>query len=297
MSGISVAIATRDRPDLLRGCLASLREGELRPAEVVVADQSEGPETREVVAAAADAALPVRYVRARTGGLGAAQNDAVAATTTPLVAVLDDDCVADRRWLAEIVRAFGTPPEPDLVAGRVLPLGPERPGAYAVSSRTSATRADFVGKTVPWHVGSGNNFAVRRKWLERIGGCDERLGPGSPGRGGVDMDLFYRLLRAGAHARYEPDALVLHERTTRAGRLARRVPYGYGMGACVTLWLREGDRFAWRVLAAWLELRGGLLLRALARGRWLSVYEEALVLAGTIRGLVYGLRAPKRRPR
>jgi hypothetical protein len=103
------------------------------------------------------------------------------------------------------------------------------------------------------------------------------------------MDLFHRLLQAGGDARYEPAALVLHERTTREGRLSRRSAYGYGMGAAVGLWLREDGSSGWRVLGAWARLRGSILVRAAARGRWLSVYEEALVLGGTMKGLVRGL--------
>ena len=104
------------------------------------------------------------------------------------------------------------------------------------------------------------------------------------------MDLFYRLLRAGARVRYEPGARVYHERKSRAERLARRIPYGYGMGACCALWLRQGDRYSLRVLLAWLGLRLGMLGRAAVRGRAAGVHEELLVLFGTCRGLAYGAR-------
>ncbi len=286
---ISIAISTRDRPDALSRCLESLSSGRMLPEEVVVADQSETAETSRIVEQANAGRLRVRYVRARPGGLGAAQNDAVAATGSEVIAVLDDDCVADENWLAEIARAFEAEPELALLAGRVLPLGPPSPGTYPVSSRVSTEAREFVGKSLPWHVGSGNNFALRRVWFERIGGCDERLGPGAPLRGGLDMDLFYRLLRAGGRARYEPEVLVLHERATREGRLARRPAYGFGMAAAIAIWLREGDPFAWRILGDWMRMRMALLLRALARARWQAVYEEALVLRGTMQGLVRGL--------
>jgi GT2 family glycosyltransferase len=292
-SGIGVAIATRNRPEALQRCLQSLGAGELVPDEVVVADQGDGDETRAATVDADSQAMPVHWLRARPGGLAVAQNEAFAQATTPIVAVLDDDCVADCNWLSAIERAFRTAPEPDLVGGRVLPLGPDRPGAFAVSSRPSAEPIEIAGRSLPWDIGSGNNFAVRREWFDRIGGCDERLGPGSPARGGVDMDLFYRLLRAGARARYEPQALVLHERTDRAGRLWRRSSYGYGMGACVTLWLRQHDGFAWKVLIAWIRMRTARLVEALIHRRWLGAYEEILVLQGTVRGIVYGLRVPK----
>lgn len=277
---IAVAISTRDRPEALERCLASLASGRVQPAEIVVADQGEVP---------VEVAPPARRITARPGGLGAAQNDAVRATTAPVVAVLDDDCIADPGWIEAIARAF-VDPNIAFLGGPVLPLGPDQPGLHAVSTRTATERRQLDGSTLPWDAGSGNNFAVRREWFDRIGGADERLGPGAPGKGGLDMDLFRRLLRAGTPGVYEPSAVVFHQRVSKAGRLARRVPYGYGMGACCVLWLRQGDRQALPVLGRWIAMRSNRLARSMARGDWLAVREEVLVLSGTVRGIGFGLR-------
>ena len=108
------------------------------------------------------------------------------------------------------------------------------------------------------------------------------------------MDLFYRLARAGARIRYEPEAVVYHERAHQTSRLARRGPYGYGMGACCSLWLRQGDANALRVLARWGLMRTRRLAAGLVQGNRLRVHEETLVLAGTLGGLLYGWRAGRR---
>ncbi|HEX7185065.1 MAG TPA: glycosyltransferase [Thermoanaerobaculia bacterium] len=297
--GISVAISTRHRPDALARCLDALAAGDLLPAEVVIVDQSRDDRTQGVVEERLGGPLLLVYVRQDAQGLAVAQNAAVARTTRPVVAVTDDDCVPAPDWLATLERVFADPGL-DGLAGRVLPMAPEGDRIFPVSSRTSTVRRDFGsrrGRAVPWEVGSGNNFALRREWWDRVGGCDERLGPGSPAQGGVDMDLFHRLLRAGARLRYEPDALVFHERQTRADRLARRPMYGRGMGACCALWLRQGDLYALRVLLGWLGLRTGAMIRFLRRGNGSGVREELLLLAGTAAGLVHGLRLPEPGPR
>jgi GT2 family glycosyltransferase len=286
---ISVAITTLGRPEALARCLASLAAGSALPAEVVVVDQSRDAGAHPVVEAAEG--LPdVLHVAQDAIGLSLGQNTAVARTTHPVVAVLDDDCVADVDWIERVATVLAPEGPVDVVGGRVLPLDDDS-GLYAVSSRTSTTPRAFQDRSRPWDVGSGNNFAFRREWFDRVGGCDERLGPGAPGRGAADIDLFYRLLRAGARVRYEPSLLVYHERKTRSGRLARRVPYGFGMGAACLLWLRQRDRLAIRVLGNWLALRLRMLASAARQRRWLGVWEELLVLAGTARGIVYGLRA------
>jgi len=288
---VTVVIATRDRPDMLDRCLASLLAGKRLPAEIVVADQSRDEQTARV-AAKYQAQFPALvYLHQPGQGLGVAQNLAMRRAGCDVVAVTDDDCVPAADWLACLAAAFAGPQAVDVLTGPVLPYGPPHADTFPVATRGGGARVDFDGRAMPWDIGSGNNFAVKRAWLERVGGNDERLGPGSPGRGGVDMDLFYRLARAGAHIRFEPEALVYHERASRSSRLGRRFPYGYGMGACCGLWLRQGDANALRVLGRWLLARTGRLAGGLARRDGLRVREEALVLTGTAGGLLYGWRA------
>ena len=287
---LTVAISTRDRPQALARCLESVLAGETRPAEIVIVDQSRDRSTEDVAEATRGKGVDVVYVRHAGSGLGASQNTGVARARRAIVAVTDDDCVVDPRWLSVTARAFGGPRPVDLLTGRVLPLGPETAGLYPVSSRTSVVARELGRDAMPWDVGSGNNFAVNREAFLAIGGNDERLGPGSPGQGGVDMDLFYRLLRAGARARYDPGSVVFHERATRAARLGRRWPYGFGMGACCALRYADGDRRALWILSRWLLFRTRRLAGATLRLQQDLAREEVLVLTGTLAGYRYGSR-------
>lgn len=290
VANLSVAISTLSRPEALSNCLEALFAGDVLPAEIVIVDQSRDDRTRTVVENQQPGQVALRYFQHEGQGLGTAQNFAIAHACYPIVAVTDDDCCPASDWVARIEQAFFPPSQLDGLTGRVLPLGPVTPGSYAVSSRTSTVRVDFDRHAMPWDIGSGNNFAVKREWLNYIGGNDERLGPGSPGQGAVDMDLFYRLLQAGARIRYEPDLVVYHARTSRTGRISRRIPYGYGMGACCRMWLRQKDPQALHVLKRWVLLRSGRLLEGIRNRHWMLVYEEFLVLAGTIKGFTDGLR-------
>jgi hypothetical protein len=139
-------------------------------------------------------------------------------------------------------------------------------------------------------VGTGANFAARRHWIERVNSYDVRLGTGSPGAAGEDIDMLYRLLRAGARIRYEPEAIVYHERQTLAHRRRTRFGYGKGIGACCALWLRDRDPFAAVVLARWISMRLGRGLRAIRGGDRQLAREEFDVLRGTGSGFLYGVR-------
>jgi GT2 family glycosyltransferase len=285
---LTVAVATLDRPEALARCLGALAAGEVLPAEVLVVDQGSDERTRQVVEA--QESLAVSWIPQERRGLAASRNLALERARLPVVAVTDDDCVPSPGWVAALDRAFSPPDAPDAVTGPVLPLGPEMPGRYAVSSRTRLSPAEFQGRVPPWLVGTGANFALQREWIGRTGGYDDRLGAGSAGGAGEDLDLLYRLLRLGARIRYEPRAVVFHERQPRERRLASRSSYGRGVGACCGLWLRGGDLGALGVLARWVWMRAGLAARAARRGRWEALREEGLVLGGTVRGVVYGLR-------
>ena len=287
---LSVTIATLDRPEALARCLDALLSGAVLPAEIIVVDQSTNDATKAVIEQRQAGTVPIIYIRQQRRGLSASRNAALAQVSYPVVAVTDDDCVPDPGWIAAIERTFASPTAPQALTGRVLPLGPELPGTYVVATRESALRADFSGKALPWLIGSGNNFAVKRDWFKRLGGCDERLGVGSLGKAAEDIDLFYRLLRAGARIQYEPDALVYHQRQSRAQRLASRWSYGYGIGAFCSMWLRRGDLYALRVLGHWVAWQCWALAVATGRRQGLETYQRWLSLRGTLSGLMYGFR-------
>ncbi len=289
---LTAIIATLDRPQAAARCLDALLLGERLPAEIVIVDQSRDDATREIVAQRR-AASPVSiiYLRQDRRGLSASRNAAIAAARSPILAVTDDDCVPAPGWVAAITRAFAASPDLAAVTGRVLPLGPEVPDTYVVSLRESAEAGAFHGRTIPWLVGTGGNCALKRIWLQRVGPYDERLGAGAPGKAAEDADLLYRLLRAGAHIRYDPALVVYHERQSIARRLATRASYGYGIGAFCSLRLRRWDVYAMYMLGYWLCQLGRSLARALLRRQWDQVYQRMLSVRGTFGGLLYGMRA------
>lgn len=286
---VTVAIASADRPEALGRCLDAVLAGTAQPREILVVDQSRDGRSREVVRARATQQDQVRVIEQERLGLSAARNEALSAARSSVVAVTDDDCVPSPGWLSAFTRAFEQPSSPVAVTGPMLPMGDESDG-YAVSSRTSRQAAEYTGNRLPWLIGTGANVAVRRELALSLGGYDERLGVGSPGGAGEDIDFLHRLLRTGGLVRYEPEALVYHERQPKSRRRASRSTYGHGIGACCGLWLRERDVRALTILGHWCTLRGGRLARAARQRNWDRVTEELLVLGGTARGFVYGVR-------
>ena len=291
----TVGVSTLDRPASLARCLDALAAGERQPDEIIVVDQGGNPETRSAVDKRRRVSR-IQYIRQRCRGLSAARNTVLRAARGSVVAVTDDDCVPDRRWLSAIATAFERSPAPDAVSGPVLALGRAAPGTFAVSLRTNSESRDFVGDTLPWLVATGANFAMRRERLLQLGGYDERLGVGTAGLAAEDLDVAVRLLRAGGRIRYEPAAIVLHERQTAARRLETRWSYAHGIGALCGMSCRHGDRFGVVMLVASLQSIARRLLRALAARDAFAARQAGLSLAGTLYGLRYGWRIAHRNP-
>jgi mycofactocin glycosyltransferase len=280
---ITVVIPTLDRPAAVHRCVTAVLAGALRPAAIVVCDQSRDEATAAMLARDLPMVTCVRLTRANTS---AARNAGLRLARTPLVAYLDDDCVAGVGWLAALAPEYNAP-EVVAVTGRVLPLPGS--GAAPVSSRTGAARRVFRAaeggldraEWAPWDLGSGGNMSARRDALLAVGGSDPRLGPGAAGRAGEDIDLLYRLARKGAIV-FQPAAVVFHPGGSRAGRLRRRYTYGRGMAAMLARRRAAGDPAAARLLGLYLRHQGANVWRG---GLW-GPPETALLLAGVCRSLV-----------
>lgn len=250
---LSVVICTKDRPAALRRCLLALLENDYRSDEVVVVDQGIPAVDQALTTAYAAHGLPLRHVLMPQSGVSRGRNLGVKESSGELIAFTDDDCVPDKGWIGALVTACT--PSVDGVAGKVLPLPSANPSMVPVSSRTGDELEYFRGIALhaPWDVGTGGNLLLRRQAFEQVGGFDETLGPGTPGRASEDVDLLYRLLAGGLTLVYEPAAIVLHEMKSRTARVRGRIPYGYGRGEFLAIHARRGDRRALGLL--WLVMR------------------------------------------
>src|SRR2546423_4530151 len=101
---LSVVIASRDRPDHLLACLASLQRS-ARPSdwivEVIVVDNGAYDPTIEAAALRlGDATLTLTFVREARPGKAGAINTGTAVAQGSVVAFLDDDVTVDEGWIA-----------------------------------------------------------------------------------------------------------------------------------------------------------------------------------------------------
>ena len=251
---VSVIVATLDRPDDLRICLTALAaqryDGRL---EVVVVDNAPGSGLTPPVVAAFPG---VRLVSESRRGLSYARNAGFRASSGDLLATTDDDVQMGPEWVAHLVGPF-VRPDVAVVTGNTLPSELDTPAQqrfemYGGLGRGYSRREfdrDWLVRSwaaaPTWQLGATANAAFRARAVRRpdVGLLPEWLGPGTPTGVGEDTYLFYRILKVGLTAVYEPTAFVWH-RHRREDRALRRQLYSYSSGHAaylVTLALREQD--------------------------------------------------------
>jgi glycosyltransferase involved in cell wall biosynthesis len=239
---VSVVVATRDRPAMLDGCLRSLR-GSLDGAdELIVVDSASraGDEVRAVVDAHA-----ARYVRCDRPGASLARNLGWQAAVNDIVAFVDDDSRVAADWAGKLAAALADDAGVDFVTGRIDHPDPENHAERPVAIFRHKDSFE-IGPTTTEPFGHGANHAVRRAVLEKVGGFDEHLGPGTPFRAAEDLDLWDRLVGAGHLGRYVTDLVGSHEQwRDRRDNVGLDWCYGLGSGARLAKLLRT-DRGRFR---------------------------------------------------
>jgi glycosyltransferase involved in cell wall biosynthesis len=250
-ASFSVVICTRNRPELLARTLDAL-EGQTRVGfRVLVIDQSDQPDRALEARAGDDRGFEVIHDQGR--GLSRSRNIGWNRAESPWVAYLDDDCVPDPDWAAELEQAIGSHPDVSFISGSVRPDAAfEREVPLTTTELTE--EKTFSGRRVkPDALGFGAFCAVKREWLARLDGWDERLGTGTDFPGSDDMDFNYRFLREGGVALVTPRLRVVHEQwRTPQEELAVWQGYCRGWAAMTVKQLRGGD------------VSGGLLMSFLA---------------------------------
>jgi GT2 family glycosyltransferase len=242
---VTVVVCTRDRGEALAGCLERLTALTHPHLELLVVDNAPTDDvTRRVVEGFAARDTRFRYVVEPRPGLSRARNRGLAEARGAVVAYTDDDVAVDPRWVQGVLRGFVRRADVGCVTGLVATAGVDSgeeayfdARAASWSTRCEPELYDLAGNArddvlYPYSAGvfgTGANFAFDTAMLRGLGGFDEALGAGAPSRGGEDLDVFVRVLRAGSALAYEPAALVWHHHRADHAALLRQL-YGYGTG-------------------------------------------------------------------
>ncbi len=227
--GLSIVVPTRNRAAKLRRCLEALTSQSADVAvQIVVVDDGSTDATPEVLAAFPS----VETVSRPAGGRAAARNPAVERAQAPLVLFVDDDVVATPGLLQRHLDHHRRHPEENEALIGLVTWAPElhiTPHMLWLEDGGPLFSFNTIDDpdNVDWRHFCTANVSVKRSFLPSAHPFDEDL------RRCVDIELGYRLARAGMRLRYDAEAVGHHLRvdtpeTTEArmrevGKAMRRV--------------------------------------------------------------------------
>jgi len=228
---VSLVVCTRNRAEKLEAFFAALGRMRARaPWELVIVDNGSTDDTQQrlqVLRRGLD--VRVTIVGEPRQGLGRARNTGVSAARGELLAFTDDDCYPAADYIDRVVEAFADP-ERAYVGGRILLFDAED---HPITVRVDSSPIPIPPySVVPTGLVQGANMAFRRDVLERIGGFDNALGPGTPFCND-DVDAVARASAAGFAGSYVPEPVVHHHHGRRdpAAIAALWRSYDHGRGA------------------------------------------------------------------
>jgi GT2 family glycosyltransferase len=212
---LSIIIPTKNRVKILIQLIQSIarlnRLSALQP-EVIVVDNGSDDGTDAYVNSIGDAfPVSIGILKVARPGKSAAMNDAAKQATGEILAFLDDDVIVDKNWLTSVADFFA---RNDYRAGQgaiQLPAAEScDPEVLRLVDRfRTIPRLEYSPDLKTVHSLNGANFFVAREVFDRVGGFDERLGPGASGTS-EDVEFARRLTGAGIAIGYAPRAVVYH---------------------------------------------------------------------------------------
>lgn len=221
---LSIVIPSHQRADLLDRCLASVCRHAPVDTEVLVVDDGSRDAAVSRVAARHRGVRTLRLPR--QAGFCAAANRGIQAARGRIVELLNDDTEVLPGW-ADAARAHFDDPAVAAVAPLVLCWPGDRIDSAGdryyvggVAAKRHHRRPVRTAQLQPGAVfgASASSAFFRRAALEQVGAFPETFGAYFE-----DVDLAFRLHRAGYRVQFEPAARVLHHVSSSHGRRCRRL--------------------------------------------------------------------------
>lgn len=213
---VDVVVLAWKNAELLRSCLVSLAASAGAPEYGVrIVLNGAEPAVRRLVADEVTGATIVDLQE--NVGYGLACDLGATGSAARYLVFLNDDAVADPRWLAELVAAADTGTAAVLTSLLLEPDGTIQEAGARVDAEgqpvlfgtgLTAAEAESAGLLTPREIGygSGAGMLVRRELFESIGGFDIRYAPAY----WEDVDLCLRLRGLGHTVELVPSARLTH---------------------------------------------------------------------------------------
>jgi GT2 family glycosyltransferase len=288
---LSIVIPSHNRPDLLRACLSRVTRYAPHGTEILVVDDGS---PGGAVSAVASTFPQVRCLRSpHRRGFCRAVNAGIEAATSAVVELLNDDTEVEPDWAAPALAHFV---EPSVAA--VAPLVLQWDGSGQPTAIDSAGDRYYRGGVAakrgrgeppgpayrrPCRVfgASACSAFYRRDLLLRVGVFPEGFGAYFE-----DVDLSFRLHRAGGEIVFEPASRVRHRVSASYGRPRRRLLEQQSRNEELVFWRNLPAHELARALPLHLAVLAAKAWRRWDEGRLLPFLTGRLSVLAGVPGIV-----------
>lgn len=228
---VSVVVPAFNEADVVENCVRSFLRSDHAPLEIVLVDDGSSDDTYGRMRRLAETDDRVTALTQDNAGKGAALNTGIRASHGEVVVLVDADGLCRRDTLTLLLRGFHSD-RVGAVGGNDRPVNLDRVLTRMlavighVGTGLQRRVLDVLG-CVP--VVSGNLGAYRRRVLDEVGDLrTDTLGE--------DLELTWRVHRAGYDVAFVPDALVYAESpSTLRGLWRQRVRWARGLLECLEI--------------------------------------------------------------
>jgi glycosyltransferase involved in cell wall biosynthesis len=223
--GLTIIVLTRNRRELLRGCLESLfdQDDPGIPLEFIVVDDGSSDGTEEMVRTLTASRPQWKYVRQKHGGIAAARNTGIRNGRYEWLAIVADDYLLPVHYTLSIANFFRDHPQAQIVRFKIVAAG----GGFLSRVLHAYQEASVIRRLAPlrsrrnrlgdWRrsrakekitidhdLEAAGAAAFHSRVFRQVGGFDESF------RRGEDSDFTRRLRAAGIPVHYSPFVHIGH---------------------------------------------------------------------------------------
>lgn len=295
---VSVIVSTHDRPERLSMSLPTLLAQHYPRYEVIIVDNAPSTNaTADLIKQTYGDIEKLRYIREDNPGLSRGLNRGVMEARGEILAFTDDDVVLNCYWLLQLAKAFSLTDDVMCVTGLVLPLELETPAQilfeeYGGFDKGFRRRTYDLTKNRPreplfpytaGRFGTGASMAIRSAFLRSVGGFDPAL------KCGLDIAVFFQVIKQGHKLVYEPAALAYHAHRRTYAELRNQIyDYGVALTAYLTKNILEHPRYLFELVT---KIPYGLIFMWSARSprnQKKSVHYPRELTTLELKGMLHG---------
>lgn len=213
MSEISVVICTYNRDGYILAALDSLKKQDASRDvfEIIVVNNNSTDKTEEKCKffEQSNPELNFTYTIEANQGLSFARNKGIEVSKAPLIVFIDDDAIAEKDFVGNLLQNFEENSDYEAVGGKVLPIYPDgkEPKWMSKYVQRLVSKVDDGEKKREFRdkYPVGCNMAFRKTVFDEVGGFNTDLTLRSD-----DKYIFMKLKKAGKRTFYAPDVIVHH---------------------------------------------------------------------------------------